>query len=145
MAELNPPPIHSEQPFARNRIAYQPDVHCGFGLFRVFFQQIIPSFGKIHIPKVPVLHSKSASFAFQKCQFCDAKWCVLQFKMVRFAMQNGAICNAKWCDLQIQNSANCKSKKVHLQAKMVHFTSQNSTFITMEWGFLFDGMGHFER
>ena len=43
--------------------------------------------------KLPILHSKSASFAFQKWHFCIPKWCVLQPKMVRFAIQNGAFCN----------------------------------------------------
>ena len=42
--------------------------------------------------KLPLLHSKTADFALQNCQFCIAKVAVLRSKMVRFAFQNGAFC-----------------------------------------------------
>ena len=42
--------------------------------------------------KLPLLHSKTADFALQNCQFCIAKVAVLRSRMVRFAFQNGAFC-----------------------------------------------------
>lgn len=35
--------------------------------------------------KLPLLHSKTADFALQNCQFCIAKVAVLHSKTVRFA------------------------------------------------------------
>ena len=43
--------------------------------------------------KVPVLHSKSASFAFQKCQFCVPEVPVLRSRSASFAFQKCQFCN----------------------------------------------------
>ena len=79
----------------------------------------------IWILKVPVLHSNSASFAFQKCQFCVPKVPVLQRKMVRFTMQNGAFCNHDLQQNRLKKARNGTVYPADIQCRFGPWDIQN--------------------
>ena len=110
-------PLHtvSERCVARNCTADTPDLPCGFGPFCVFSP-------RKRIPKLPLLHSKTATFALQNCHFCVAKRTVLECKTHHFGMQNAPFWNA--------DNANWP---------------ENAPFLSPYGAVYFDEMGDFER